>query len=158
MDDLNAPFICNDSYTPDRSPGRFYREAGNTYDGGFNTTDACIPSDGLHQHNALCPVIMMGVAFSLIPAVMWPAVAYIVKEKRLGSGYALMTLIQQIGMMIFPILVGAANDYAGASAANPQGYNPGMWIFSILGYLVSYLLFCCEKLKPVLRDMGWKRE
>ena len=89
------------------------------------------------------PVIMMGVAFSLIPAVMWPAVAYIVEEKRLGSGYALMTVIQQIGMMLFPLIIGWANDYSGASAANPGGYNLGMWIFSILGILgliFSYLL------------------
>lgn len=81
------------------------------------------------------PVIMMGIAFSLIPAVMWPSVAYIVKAKRLGSAYALMTLIQQIGMMIFPLIIGAANDYRGASAANPGGYDLGMWIFSILGIL-----------------------
>jgi len=89
------------------------------------------------------PVIMMGVAFSLIPAVMWPSVAYIVEEKRLGSAYALMTLIQQIGMAIFPLLIGAANDYSGASASNPSGYNLGMWIFSILGILgllFAYLL------------------
>lgn len=89
------------------------------------------------------PVIMMGVAFSLIPAVMWPSVAYIVEEKRLGSAYALMTLIQQIGMAIFPLLIGAANDYSGASAQNPAGYNLGMWIFSILGVLgliFAYLL------------------
>ena len=86
---------------------------------------------------------MMGVAFSLIPAVMWPAVAYIVEEKRLGSGYALMTVIQQIGMMLFPLIIGWANDYSGASAANPGGYNLGMWIFSILGIsglIFSYLL------------------
>jgi MFS family permease len=89
------------------------------------------------------PVIMMGVAFSLIPAVMWPSVAYIVEEKRLGSAYALMTLIQQIGMALFPILIGVANDYSGASATNPEGYNLGMWIFSILGVLgliFAYLL------------------
>jgi MFS family permease len=89
------------------------------------------------------PVIMMGIAFSLIPAVMWPSVAYIVKAKRLGSAYALMTLIQQIGMMIFPLIIGAANDYSGASSANPSGYNLGMWIFSILGILgliFAYLL------------------
>ncbi len=89
------------------------------------------------------PVIMMGVAFSLIPAVMWPAVSYIVEEKRLGAAYALMTLIQQIGMMLFPLIVGAANDYSGASATNPGGYNLGMWIFSILGVLgliFAYLL------------------
>ena len=89
------------------------------------------------------PDIMMGVAFSLIPAVMWPSVAYIVEEKRLGSAYALMTLIQQIGMMILPVVIGAANDYEGASAANPGGYALGMWIFSVLGILgliFSYLL------------------
>jgi MFS family permease len=89
------------------------------------------------------PVIMMGVAFSLIPAVMWPSVAYIVEAKRLGSAYALMTLIQQIGMMLFPLIVGAANDYQGASPANPGGYDLGMWIFSILGILgliFAYLL------------------
>lgn len=74
---------------------------------------------------------------------MWPAVAYIVEEKRLGSAYALMTLIQQVGMALFPLVIGAANDYAGASASNPQGYHLGMWIFSILGVLgliFAYLL------------------
>lgn len=89
------------------------------------------------------PVIMMGVAFSLIPAVMWPSVAYIVEEKRLGSAYALMTLIQQIGMALFPIVIGVANDYSGASATNPEGYNLGMWIFStlgVLGLIFAYLL------------------
>jgi MFS family permease len=89
------------------------------------------------------PIIMMGVAFSLIPAVMWPSVAYIVEERRLGSGYALMTLIQQIGMALFPLIIGAANDYSSASATNPEGYNLGMWIFSILGFLgllFAYLL------------------
>ena len=89
------------------------------------------------------PVIMMGVAFSLIPAVMWPAVAYIVEEKRLGSGYALMTVIQQVGMFLFPLIIGWANDYSHASAANPGGYHLGMWFFSILGILgliFSYLL------------------
>ena len=54
-----------------------------------------------------------------------------------------MTLIQQIGMALFPLIIGVANDYSGASATNPQGYNLGMWIFSILGVLgiiFAYLL------------------
>jgi MFS family permease len=89
------------------------------------------------------PVTMMGISFSLIPAVMWPSVAYIVKESRLGTAYALMTLIQQIGFFAFNLLVGKANDYSGANAANPEGYNLGMWLFSVLGFLgllFSYLL------------------
>jgi MFS family permease len=81
------------------------------------------------------PVALMGIAFSLIPAVMWPSVAYIVDESRLGTAYALMTLIQQIGFFIMNLLIGKANDYAGAGLQNPDGYALGLWIFSILGFI-----------------------
>ncbi|HWI67760.1 MAG TPA: MFS transporter, partial [Nitrospiraceae bacterium] len=81
------------------------------------------------------PVSMMGIAFSLIPAVMWPSVAYIVDQSRLGTAYALMTLIQQIGFFILNLLIGKANDYAHAGVDNPSGYALGMWIFSVLGFV-----------------------
>jgi len=81
------------------------------------------------------PVSMMGVAFSLIPAVMWPSVAYIVEESRLGTAYALMTLFQQIGFFILNLLIGKANDYASAGLDHPQGYALGMWMFSTLGFI-----------------------
>jgi len=81
------------------------------------------------------PVCMMGIAFSLIPAVMWPSVAYIVDPSRLGTAYALMTLIQQIGFFILNLLIGKANDYSHAGLDNPGGYGLGMWIFSILGFV-----------------------
>jgi MFS family permease len=84
------------------------------------------------------PIIMMGVAFSLIPAVMWPSVAYIVEERRLGTAYAVMTLIQQIGVAGMNWTIGRTNDVFGASVANPMGYAPGMWIFSILGFLALF--------------------
>ena len=83
----------------------------------------------------LVPMAVMGVAFSLIPAVMWPAVAYLVDEKRLGTGYGLMTMIQNIGLAGFNFLIGAANDWSGASVTHPSGYAVGMWIFSSLGLL-----------------------
>ena len=83
----------------------------------------------------LVPVSMMGIAFSLIPAVMWPSVAYIVDEKRLGTASALMTLIQQIGFFILNLLIGKANDYSGGGLTNPRGYALGMWIFSVLGFV-----------------------
>lgn len=83
----------------------------------------------------IVPIALMGVAFSLIPAVMWPSVAYIVEEKRLGTAYALMTLIQQIGLAGMNWLIGWSNDTWKASAENPGGYAAGMWIFSILGFL-----------------------
>ena len=81
------------------------------------------------------PMVLMGVAFSLIPAVMWPSVAYIVDQSKLGTAYGLMTMIQNIGLFGFNLLVGWANDYSHAGPDHPSGYNLGMWIFSILGFL-----------------------
>jgi MFS family permease len=91
----------------------------------------------------MIPMSLMGIAFSLIPAVMWPSVAYIVDQKKLGTAYGLMTMIQNIGLFGFNLLIGWVNDISGASAANPGGYTPGMWIFSCLGFfglLFSFLL------------------
>jgi hypothetical protein len=81
------------------------------------------------------PVCMMGIAFSLIPAVMWTALAYIVEQNRLGTAYALMTFIQQIGFFLLNLAIGKANDFRGAGLENPQGYALGMWIFSVLGFV-----------------------
>jgi MFS family permease len=89
------------------------------------------------------PMSAMGVAFALIPAVMWPAVAYLVEQPKLGTAYGLMTMIQNIGLAGFNLLIGWANDNWHASAANPDGYRPGMWMFSLLGFaglLFAWLL------------------
>lgn len=85
--------------------------------------------------NLYIPMALMGVAFSLIPAVMWPSVAYIVEQSKLGTAYGLMTMIQNIGLFGFNLMIGWANDYSHAGPDNPRGYNLGMWIFSILGFL-----------------------
>jgi len=89
------------------------------------------------------PMAMMGIAFSLIPGIMWPSVSYLVGESKLGTAYGLMTLIQNIGLAGFNFLIGWANDFSGASAGNPGGYALGMWIFSslgLIGFLFAYLL------------------
>lgn len=91
------------------------------------------------------PVTMMGIAFSLIPAIMWPSVAYIVDERRLGTAYALMTLIQQIGFFAFNLLLGMSNDAQGASAGNPGGYALGMWLLSGLGFLGLLFAFLLRR-------------
>jgi len=56
------------------------------------------------------PMFILGVAFSLIPAAMWPAVAKIVEESRLGTAYGLMFSIQNLGLWAFPILIGMVLD------------------------------------------------
>jgi hypothetical protein len=89
------------------------------------------------------PMALMGVAFSLIPAVMWPSVAYVVDASKLGTAYGLMTMIQNIGLAGFNLMIGWANDTSAASGTNPGGYDLGMWIFSALGFfglLFAFLL------------------
>ena len=96
----------------------------------------------------ILPMSMMGIAFSLIPAIMWPSVALIVNSEKLGTAYGLMTIIQNIGLFGFNLLIGFANDISSASAANPGGYNLGMWIFSSLGFfglVFAYFLRRSEK-------------
>ena len=95
--------------------------------------------------NLLVPMAIMGISFSLIPAVMWPSVALIVDQKKLGTAYGLMTMIQNIGLAGFNLMIGWANDYSG-------GYNMGMWIFSILGFLG--LLFALLLRKNEMSEKG----
>src|SRR5512140_2649739 len=61
---------------------------------------------------------MLGLAFALVPAVLWPAVTYLVPDARLGSAYALMTFCQQVGWAGMSWAVGATKDAAHASAQN----------------------------------------
>ena len=93
----------------------------------------------------LVPMAIMGVAFSLIPAVMWPSVAYIVDQSKLGTAYGLMTMIQNIGLAGFNLLIGWSNDHWQASAANPAGYRPGMWMFSVLGFVALFFAFLLRR-------------
>ncbi len=90
--------------------------------------------------NLFIPMAMMGLSFSLIPAVMWPSIAIIVEESKLGTAYGLMTMIQNIGLAGFNLLIGWANDFSGE-------YKLGMWIFSILGFLGMLFSFLLRRVE-----------
>ncbi len=57
------------------------------------------------------PMFILGVAFSLVPAAMWPAVTKIVETNKIGTAYGTMFTIQAIGMMLFPWLIGLVLDH-----------------------------------------------
>jgi hypothetical protein len=91
---------------------------------------------------------MLGLAFALVPAVLWPAVTYLVPGERLGSAYALMTFCQQLVWSGVAWSMGALKDATHASAANPGGWVPVMWmlaVLSTLGLVFSYLLWRSER-------------
>jgi MFS family permease len=76
------------------------------------------------------PMVLMGLSFALVPAVMWPAVMMVVPHGQMGTAFGLMQLVQSFGLVGFNFLVGWANDAFGAGEANPAGYRPGMWLFT----------------------------
>jgi MFS family permease len=63
------------------------------------------------------PMFILGVAFSLVPAAMWPSVAKIVETNKIGTAYGLMFTIQNIGLMIFPMLIGYVLDRSNPGVA-----------------------------------------
>ena len=75
---------------------------------------------------------LLGVSFSLVPAVLWPSVPHLVEANRLGTGYGLMTMLQNIGLTIFNIMAGRLNDLSHAGPDNPRGYVPMLWMFGLL--------------------------
>ena len=73
-------------------------------------------------------MIILGIAFSLVPAAMWPSVAKIVDEKRIGSAFGTMFAIQNLGLWAFPLLIGIVLDKT----------NPGVRPEDVANGLASY--------------------
>jgi MFS family permease len=104
---------------------------------------AVFPLLALTGVNLWVSTVLIGTAFSLVPAVLWPAVPYVVPAEKLGTAYGLMTMVQNIAMMLVNIGAGALNDLSGASDVNPGGYQPMLWLFfvlSLFGFLFAALL------------------
>ena len=60
--------------------------------------------------NPVIPMIFLGIAFSLVPAAMWPSVAKIVSQERIGTAFGAMYSIQNLGLWAFPLLIGIVLD------------------------------------------------
>lgn len=97
---------------------------------------------------AICLMLILGIAFSLLPSVLWPAVPKIVPMKQLGTAYSIIYYIQNIGLMIIPIIIG------GVLQNNTNGYHvdytQAMWIFTGIGVaaiFVSIMLLIIDKKK-----------
>ncbi len=55
---------------------------------------------------AIVLIMVLGVAFSLVPSAMWPSVPKIIPEKQLGTAYGMIFLVQNVGLMLVPLLIG----------------------------------------------------
>ncbi|MFQ5817246.1 MAG: MFS transporter [Terriglobia bacterium] len=83
---------------------------------------------GFTELTPIAPMAALGLAFSLVPAALWPAVPLIVEEKAVGTAFGLMTMIQNAGLALFPWLIGRVRDATGT-------YTLAMVMLASLGLL-----------------------
>jgi len=77
------------------------------------------------------PMLLLGAAFVLVPAAMWPSVPLVVEKDRVGTAFGLMTMLQNIGLALFPWLNGRLRDMT-------HDYRASMLMFAGLG-LVGFV-------------------
>jgi len=80
------------------------------------------------------PMILLGAAFVILPAALWPSIPRIVQKERIGSAYGLIFAIQNIGIGLFPLINGLLRD-------RTKSYKASMIMFAFLGLLSLILVF-----------------
>ena len=72
---------------------------------------------------AYVTILVLGASFSLVPAALWPSVPKLVDAKVIGSAYALIFWIQNIGLWLFPLLIGKVLDKTNPGVTDPTQFN-----------------------------------
>lgn len=103
------------------------------------------PEDKIFAFSAM---IILGFAFSFVPAAMWPSVPKIIPESRLGSAYAMIFMIQNIGLMLFPILLGLTLDSSNVGNTGSLNYTMPMVLMvgcGVAALVVAFFLRTVDK-------------
>lgn len=90
---------------------------------------------------AFLGIVLLGISFSLVPAALWPSVPKLVDSRLLGSAYAVIFWIQNIGLYSFPMIIGSVLQSSNPGVTNPLEYNytMPMLVFASLGVLALLL-------------------
>ena len=101
---------------------------------------------------AYVTILVLGASFSLVPAALWPSVPKLVDEKIIGSAYAAIFWIQNIGLGLFPALIGMVLNSTNpeGTAAHELNYTWALVMLAALGIaamLISVYLRVVDKKK-----------
>jgi MFS family permease len=86
-------------------------------------------------------MIVLGAAFVLVPAAMWPSVPLVVDKERVGTAFGIMTAIQNVGLLAFPWLNGQLRDSTGGYVAS-QTMFAGL---GVAGLIFAFLLLSADR-------------
>jgi len=102
---------------------------------------------GLTHWSLSISTVLMGLSFSVVPAVIWPSTAMLVDPRRIGTAFGIINVLQSLGMGALNLAAGWLNDQTGAGPHNPAGYAPMLWmfgLFSFAGFLAVAALWARE--------------
>ena len=107
---------------------------------------------------AYITILVLGSSFSLVPASLWPSVPKLVDAKVIGSAYALIFWIQNIGLWLFPLLIGKVLDATNPGVTDPTkfDYTAPLVMLASLGVaalLLGFVLRIVDKKK----DLGLEK-
>ena len=93
-------------------------------------------------------IILLGISFSLVPAALWPSVPKLIDDKLIGSAYALIFWIQNIGLYAFPMIIGSVLRSSNRGVTDPlkYDYTAPMLVFVSLGVIALILGFLLKAL------------
>jgi MFS family permease len=109
---------------------------------------------GITHWNPIPSMVMLGAAFVLVPAAMWPSVPLVVEEKRVGTAFGLMTAIQNLGLGLFPFLNGKLRDVTGTYTAT-QIMFAGL---GVVGLIFALLLLRSDRRHGNTLEQGRNRK
>ncbi|MDR2843962.1 MAG: MFS transporter [Candidatus Symbiothrix sp.] len=103
-------------------------------------------------------VLILGVGFSLVPSAMWPSVAKIIPEQRVGTAYAMVFWVQNWGLMFVPMLIGYVLDKYCIIGATVKSINGVETETVLYNYTLPMLIFACFGALSILFAFWLKHE
>lgn len=112
------------------------------------------------QWFAVAVMIVLGLAYSMVPAVFWPIIPKVIPQRRLGSAYSLVFFIQNIGLSFVPLLIGRVLDRwcitGNTGGITTYNYTLPMCIFMLLA-LGSILIAVLLRKENKRHDYGLEK-
>lgn len=97
-------------------------------------------------------IVLLGIGYSLVPSAMWPTVPKIIPEKNLGTAYSLIYWIQNMGMLLVPIIVGAIMKQNTGNDVRAAVHSEYIFVsLGVVAITVAVLLYFNSKKHPELK-------
>jgi nitrate/nitrite transporter NarK len=103
-------------------------------------------------------VMVLGIAFSMVPSAMWPSIAKIIPESKLGTAYSITFWVQNWGLMGVPLLIGVVLDKYCITGTINKMIDGKDQVITLYNYTIPMLIFACFGILAILFSFLLKAE